>query len=207
MPQISSQPQYIPPSRDSLAQASEALTQATAEAMESQPLSAEAKEKSTYGLLDLAEKPAMALTKIAAQGQAKNRVEMFDDFQKVGEHGAEAFQHFKEGEIKEGLLDGVRSVGKVFSGLGNAITSGMYTTLGGVSIVASLPLNLLDRGAEKLGELADTEAGKSPVKWAGKGLGFVGKALGGQNSNIAYEKMVYQTTQETIQKTRQELAD
>lgn len=207
MPQISSQPQYTPPSRDSLAQASEALTQATAEAMEAQPLPAEAEEKSTYGMLDLAEKPAMALTKLAAKGQAKNRVEMFDDFQKVGQHGAEALEHFKEGEIKAGLLDGVRSVGKVFSGLDNAITSGMYTTLGGVSTVASLPLNLLDRGAEKLGELSETKAGNNPVKWVGKGLGYVGKALGGQNSNTSYATMVSQTTQETIQKTRQELAD
>lgn len=206
MTQISSQPQYIHANREQLAQATEALSQAAAEAMSDTPLP-EAEDTTRYGLLDLVEKPAMALTKIAAQGQAKNRVEMFDDFQKVGEHGAEALQHFKDGEIKEGLLDGVRSVGKVFSGLGNALTSGMYTTLGGVSSVASLPLNLLDRGAEKLGELADTEAGKNPVKWAGKGLGFVGKALGGQNSNTAYEKMVYQTTQETIQKTRQELAD
>lgn len=157
------------------------------------PVAAE-KPESYKGLLDYPKDLAMSVTEYAAEGQAKNMVELFEDAADIKRNLGDSWEHLKKGKILNAAGDTFRAVGNTASAGLNFLQVGFSAMLGGVSTVISLPLNLLDKGAEKAGQhFAGSENA------AGKAIGRVFTVLGGENSNVSYQQAVQTAVRRGLQ--------
>lgn len=152
---------------------------------------------SVKGLLDYPKDLAMSVTEFAAEGQAKNMVELFADGADIKRNLGDSWEHLKKGEIASAALDTVRALGNTGSASVNFLQVGFSAMLGGVSTVVSLPLNLLDKGAEKAGQYF---AGSENT--AGKAVGKVFTVLGGENSNVGYQQALQSAARRGAQEAR-----
>ena len=151
------------------------------------------------GLLDYPKDLAMGITEYAAEGQAKNRVELFEDISDVKENLGDSWEHLKKGEVLSAAGDTLRAGFNTLSAGVNFFQTGLHSLLGGVSTVVSLPLNLLDKGAEKAG--AALSKSDSAV---GRAVGKVSTFIGGENSNTGYFEAINQADLQGAQEARQD---
>lgn len=165
----------------------------------STPESAPAEPNSQKGLLDYPKDLAMGITEYAAEGQAKNMVELFEDVSDVKENLGDSWEHLKKGEVLSAAGDTLRAGFNTLSAGVNLFQTGLHSLLGGVSTVVSLPLNLLDKGAEKAG--AALSKSDSAV---GRAVGKVSTFIGGENSNTDYFEAVNQAGLNGAQEARQD---
>jgi hypothetical protein len=142
------------------------------------------------GLFDYPKDLAMGVTEYAAKGQAKNMVELFDDASDIKQNLGDSWDHVKKGEVLKAGADTLRAVGNTASGAVNFFQVGLHSLLGGVSSVVSLPLNLLDKGAEKAGE----HFSKPDTGVVGRAVGSVSTFLGGRDSNVGYREALQTAT-------------
>ncbi len=145
---------------------------------------------SVKGLLDYPKDIAMGITEYAAEGQAKNLVELYDDAADVKRNLGDSWDHLKKGEIGQAAGDTLRAVGNSVQTASNFLQVGLHTLLGGVSTAVSLPLNLLDKGAEKVGE----HFSKPDTGVVGRAVGSVSTFFGGKNSNVSYPEALQAAT-------------
>ncbi len=158
--------------------AAPAQPQPTAAAAQPQPTDAAPEKESKMGLLDYPKEGLLAMTKMAAKGQAKNIVEFAEDLKDINTAGKDFVKSVKEGDV----LGVVRNVGKMgFNAISahiNAMQAGAAGFAGSVSAVISTPFVALDYGAEAVGK-ALSEKENGVVSGIGKGFQF----LGGVNSD------------------------
>ncbi|MGE3724293.1 MAG: hypothetical protein AB7I41_01985 [Candidatus Sericytochromatia bacterium] len=152
------------------------------------------------GLLDYPKDIAMGITEYAAEGQAKNLVELYDDAADVKQNLGDSWEHLKKGEIGQAAGDTLRAVGNSAQTVGNFLQVGLHTLLGGVSTVVSLPLNLLDKGAEKVGE----HFSKPDTGVVGRAVGSVSTFFGGKNSNVSYPDALQAATVSGVRKAERD---
>ncbi|PIQ25507.1 hypothetical protein COW36_20905 [bacterium (Candidatus Blackallbacteria) CG17_big_fil_post_rev_8_21_14_2_50_48_46] len=157
------------------------------------------KAESSKGILDYPKDLAMGITEYAAKGQAKNSIEFLDDAGDIKENLGDSWDHIKKGEVGKAGIDVLKAVGNTASAGVNLFQTGLHTLLGGFSTVVSLPLNLLDKGAEKAGEhLSKSESG------FGKAVGKVSTFIGGQNSNVGYNEALQTAAREGVRAAHQD---
>lgn len=156
----------------------------------------------TKGLLDYAKMPFVAATEFAAKGQARNMVEMIDDFDQAGDHFRELGSEVSQGHLGQALGAGFRAIGHSLKGVVDTAEAGMFATVGGLSMIPTAVVNGADGLAESLGQVGEEQ--KSGLQ---KGLGSIGRALGGSNSHVGYVQMVQDAAQEETFKTRAKLQD
>jgi hypothetical protein len=155
---------------------------------------------SVKGLLDYPKDIAMGITEYAAEGQAKNLVELYDDAADVKRNLGDTWDHLKKGEIGQAAGDTLRAVGNAGQTVGNFLQVGLHTLLGGVSTAVSLPLNLLDKGAEKVGE----HFAKPDTGVVGRAVGSVSTFFGGKNSNVSYPDALQAATVSGMRKAERD---
>jgi len=155
---------------------------------------------SVKGLLDYPKDIAMGITEYAAEGQAKNLVELYDDAADVKQNLGDSWDHLKKGEIGQAAGDTLRAVGNSVQTASNFLQVGLHTLLGGVSTVVSLPLNLLDKGAEKVGE----HFSKPDTGVVGRAVGSVSTFFGGKNSNVSYPDALQAATVSGMRKAKRD---
>jgi len=152
-----------------------------------QPAEAAPEVNSKMGLLDYPKEAALAVTKMAAKGQAKNIVEFADDIQDIKTAGKDFVKDIKKGKV----LSALGEVGKMgynaVSANINAMQAGLAGLAGGVSAVVATPFVALDYGAEAVGKALDKKESGLVT-----GVGKVFQFLGGENS----DKNVYDAVAE-----------
>lgn len=142
------------------------------------PAEAAPEAESKMGLLDYPKEGLLAVTQMAAKGQAKNIMEFAEDLNDIKTAGKELVQDLKAGKLLSALGNVGKMVGNAVSANVNAMQAGVAGLAAGASAVVATPFVVLDAGAEAIGKALDSN---------NEGLGAsVGKAfqfLGGQNSD------------------------
>lgn len=153
--------------------------------------------QSHKGILDYPKDMAMSVTQFMETGRAKNQMEFLEDIGDIKDNGKKLVENVKEGKL-------LKATGNLFkmgwNGLSagvNSVQSGAYSMAAGASAVVSIPLNLLDKGAEAAGK-AMSDSGSSLVRGTGK----VFQALGGENSHQGFFEAVNEATQKGITKAQ-----
>lgn len=158
------------------------------------------------GILDYAKMPFVAATEFAAKGQARNMVEIVDDFQEVGENLSDLKEHLQEysfGGVGRGVIDGLKALGNTVGMVVDVMQAGMFATVGGLTMIPTAIMNGADGAAESLGNIGDQEDAGG-IK---KALGSIGRAFGGKDTHVGYTQMVQDAGREEAIKTRSKLQD
>jgi hypothetical protein len=147
--------------------------------------------ESSKGLLDYPKDVAMGISEYAAAGTAKNTVGFLEDMHEIAHNGGEIGDHLKHGEVLKAGGNVLHMGWGLLKGIGHAVTTGAWSTVGGVTMVAAVPLNLLDKGGEVAGKkLRQSDSAVGHV--LGQGLKF----LAGENSNKGYLESIQGASRE-----------
>lgn len=170
------------------------VTQATpAEALE---------VESKMGLLDYPKEGLLAVTKMAAKGQAKNIVEFADDLKDIKTAAKDFVQDAKKGNLLGALGNVGKMLGNAVSANVNAVQAGVAGLAAGASAVVASPFIALDYGAEAVGKVITDKRSDMGTGLVGGMVGGVGKAfqtLGGENSGGGLYDAVTEGQREGIQ--------
>ncbi|MEZ0370835.1 MAG: hypothetical protein ACAI44_17215 [Candidatus Sericytochromatia bacterium] len=159
--------------------------------------SAEASTESSKGLLDYPKDVLMGVSEYAAAGTAKNTVEFYEDIHDIKAAGSDFVDNVKHGHGLKAGGNVLRMGWNVLSSIGNAVQTGVCSTVGGITMIPTAALNLLDKGGEAAGK--KLRASDSAVV---RGLGTGVKFMVGENSNKSYLDSVQAAAREAKTKAQ-----
>ncbi|MEZ0370116.1 MAG: hypothetical protein ACAI44_13595 [Candidatus Sericytochromatia bacterium] len=159
--------------------------------------STEASTESSKGLLDYPKDALMSVSEYAAAGTAKNTVEFYEDMHDIKQAGSDFVDNIKHGHGLKAGGNVLKMGWNVLSSIGNAVQTGVCSTVGGITMIPTAALNLLDKGGEVAGK--KLHASDSAVV---RGLGSGVKFFVGENSNKSYLDSVQAAAREAKTKAQ-----
>jgi len=162
--------------------------------------SAPAEAASTKGLLDYPKDLLMSVSEFAAAGTAKHTVEFYEDMHQIKENAGHFGDEVSHGEGLKAAGSALKMGWNLLKGLGDAIQTGASSMVGGISMIPTAALNVMDQGGEAAGKKLRA-SDSAVVRTVGQGLRYVS----GENSHRGYLDTIQSASREAEIKARQEV--